>query len=148
MLLCDYAAVSEGKLYISGGGWVATGPQPSTSAVAVQLEIPWDRTNTPLRVKLRLLAEDGEPATQIGPAGPVAIEIEMQLEVGRPPGMKSGTPISAPFALNFPPFPLTPGRRYSWELSVNGDTEADWHLSFDVRPAPAPATDPTALPPI
>jgi hypothetical protein len=45
-ILCDYAVVADGKLYISGGGWNVTGPEPSQSAIALLFEVPWDRTNT------------------------------------------------------------------------------------------------------
>ena len=34
MLLCDAAQVSDGKLFILGGGWSMTGPDPVPSAVA------------------------------------------------------------------------------------------------------------------
>jgi len=41
MLLCDSAQVADGKLYILGGGWSVTGPQPVPSAVAIKLEVDW-----------------------------------------------------------------------------------------------------------
>ena len=44
MMLADSAQVSEGKLFILGGGWSVTGP-PAPSAIALHVEVPWDQTN-------------------------------------------------------------------------------------------------------
>lgn len=136
MMLCDHAQVADGKLYISGGGWSLIGPAPSPSAIALKIDVPWDRTNKPIQLVLRLLREDGQPVEQPGPVGTQPIQIQAELEVGRPPGLKQGTPIDVPLAVNIPPLPLSPGERYSWELELDGDHHEDWHLSFTTRPAP------------
>ncbi len=39
MLLADSAQVAEGKLYILGGGWSLSGPEPVPSAVAIKVEV-------------------------------------------------------------------------------------------------------------
>ena len=65
--------------------------------------------------------------------------ISGEFEVGRPPGMMPGTPIDIPFAFILPPFPLEPGRRYVWRVSVDGKAEDDWEVAFSTRPAPAGA---------
>ena len=44
-MLADAAQAVEGKLYILGGGWSVTGPEPSASAIAAYIQVPWDRTN-------------------------------------------------------------------------------------------------------
>jgi len=136
MLLCDYAAVADGKLFVSGGGWTVTGPDPAPSGVALLLEVPWDLANTVVKFQLRLLHEDGQPVTQMGPVGPSAVEIAGEFEVGRPAGLRHGTPLQVPLAINVPPLPLAPGSRFSWDLSLNGEHNADWHLSFDTRQVP------------
>ena len=41
MLLCDAAQVAYGKLYILGGGWSMTGPDPVPSAVALKIHVDW-----------------------------------------------------------------------------------------------------------
>lgn len=86
MMLCDHAQVADGKLYISGGGWSFTGPVPSPSAIAIKIDVPWDRTNDQIHLLLRLLGQDGEPVMQDGPIGPQPIQLEADFEVGRPPG--------------------------------------------------------------
>lgn len=136
LLLCDHAQVAEGKLFISGGGWSVTGPGPISSAIAVLILVPWDRANSKVSFVIRLLQEDGQPVQQPGPVGPVAVEIGGEFEVGRPPGVKPGTPLDVPLAINIPPLVLPPDQRFSWELSIDGETDEDWHLSFSTRPIP------------
>lgn len=136
LLLCDYAAVADGKLYLSGAGWSVTGPGPVTSAIALLIQVPWHRANDRIQFSLRLLREDGQPVTQPGPLGDVPIEVTGEFEVGRPAGLKPGTPLDVPLAINIPPLALTPGSRYSWELSIDGATREDWHLSFTTREVP------------
>jgi hypothetical protein len=98
MLLCDAAQEVGGKLYVLGGGWsVIWIPNvPTPVALAVKLAVPWDETNRPHEVRAQLLTEDGEPV-DIG-TGPMAAG--GNIEVGRPPGLKPGTPIDVPFALH------------------------------------------------
>ena len=54
-----------------------------------------------------------------------------EFEVGRPPGLKPGTPLDFPVAVNSTPLPLEPGR-YEWRL-IDGDSREDWTLPFTVR---------------
>ena len=149
LLLCDHVAVAEGKLYISGGGWTMTGPDPAPSGIAVLLEVPWDQANRSIALRLGLFHEDGQPVAQMGPDGVTAVEVGADLEVGRPPGLPAGTPLPVPLAVNLPPIPLPPGQGYFWQAEIGGERRADWRLSFRTRPAadarPA-ATDPAALP--
>jgi hypothetical protein len=60
LLLADHADAVGGKLYINGGGWNVTGPQPVPFAIAMLIEVPWDQTNTKHRVLLELLDADGK----------------------------------------------------------------------------------------
>ena len=62
LLLCDYAAVAEGKLNILGAGWTTT-HNVTTHAVAVLLEVPWDRTNAKMTIQLELKEQAGSPSS-------------------------------------------------------------------------------------
>ena len=99
MLLADYAAVSDGKLTIVGGGWSQTGPEPASFGIGLLIQV---------------VAFGGE------------------FEVGRPPGLKPGTPLDFPVAVNSTPLPLEPGR-YEWRLTIDGASREDWTLPFTVR---------------
>jgi hypothetical protein len=136
MLLADAAQEVGGKLYILGGGWSQTGPNPSPFAIAIKLEIPWDRANHQYKLQLDLLGADGEPVeVPIGDDGKLEpIKLEMNFEAGRPSGLMPGTPLDGALAINFSPLPLEPGKRYQWRLTVDGRDDEDWTLGFNTRP--------------
>ena len=118
MLLCDHAQSVGGKLYVLGGGWtqVKRDQWNGTLALAINIAVPWDRTNEPIRLRANLLTEDGEPVSM----GNAPVQAEGNMEVGRPPGVRRGTPLGASVALNFQGLQLDPGG-YVWELEVAGD---------------------------
>ena len=135
----DSVSAAEGKLYILGGGWSITGPDPTPSAIAAYIQVPWDRTNVEHTFRLDLVDSDGGPVlleTDEGGEDPVAIE--GAFEVGRPPGVKPGTSIDVPLAITVGPLPLPPGGRYEWRLSINEEGHEDWRLPFSTRSVPLP----------
>jgi hypothetical protein len=137
LLLADSAQVSEGKLYILGGGWSVTGPLPTPSAVAIKIDVPWDGANVVHRFELQLLTADGPPVKLPTVGGlEEEIKVEGDFEVGRPPGLRPGTPIDVPLAVNIGPMPLPPDSRYVWKLSIDGDTNELWQVAFSTRPMP------------
>lgn len=135
MLLADAAQVADGKLFILGGGWSVTGPDPIPSAIAIKMDVPWDVANQPHRFTLRLLDQDGNPVTmQPGLDAPVQpVQIEGQFMVDRQ-GVAPGTPLDGLAAINFGPLPLQPASRYVWELAIDGHSDEDWRLAFTTRP--------------
>jgi hypothetical protein len=142
LLLADAAQAVNGKLYVLGGGWSLTGPDPSAMALAVKIDVPWDRANIKHHWRLELLDGDGAPIeVASAPVGePRPLRIDGEFEAGRPAGLKPGTPLDVALALNFAPIPLAPGGRYVWRLSIDG-FEEDWQVAFSTRPA-APAAPP------
>jgi len=137
MMLADAAQAAEGKLYILGGGWSVTGPTPGPSASALFIPVPSDRTNVEHRFRFDLVASDGNPVELETDAGAEeAVTFEGSFEVGRPPGVKPGTSIDVPLAINVGPLPLPPGGRYEWRLSINQESHEDWRLPFSTRSAP------------
>jgi hypothetical protein len=119
MLLCDAAQSVGGKLYVLGGGWSQMGPQAPPGgfamALAIKLNVPWDRANEQFHLRAMLVTADGQPVDFGG--GPV--QADGQLEVGRPVGLRPGTPLDSTLALNFSGLALQPGG-YVWELEVGG----------------------------
>ncbi|MEZ5243641.1 MAG: hypothetical protein R2707_00975 [Acidimicrobiales bacterium] len=140
MLLADSAQVADGKLYILGGGITAMGPRPQPIGIAIRIEVPWDRANVPHTWRLDLLDEDGHPLT----VREKPLVVHGRFEAGRPAGLKPGTPLSVPLAINFPAVPATPGKSYTWQLSIDGTTQVDWRQSFHMR---AGANNPPSSPP-
>ena len=134
MMLADHAQAVGGKLYISGGGWSITGPEPAPGAIAMDVKVPWDEREHEHQLHLDLVDADGNPVLVQTPHGvqPFTIQANLQLE-GPFDGVKPGTPLDAPFAINYGPLPLAPGGRYEWRLTVNGASDEDWRLSFSTR---------------
>jgi hypothetical protein len=136
MLLADAAQAIDNKLYVLGGGWSITGPEATPSALAISLKVPWDEANEAHQLRIELLDSDGRPIMVGAPQGERPLVIESQFEVGRPPGLRPGTPIDLAFAINVGPVPLAPGGRYEWRLSIDGHGEAHWHAAFSTRARP------------
>lgn len=133
MLLADYAVVSDGKLTIVGGGWSQTGPEPAAFGIALLIQVPWDQANAPHAFQMQLLDADGEPVVlETDEDGEQPVAFGGDFEVGRPPGLKPGTPLDFPVAMNSTPMPLEPGR-YEWRLTIDGKSHQDWTLAFTVR---------------
>ncbi|MBW3593784.1 MAG: hypothetical protein KY396_08820 [Actinobacteria bacterium] len=134
MMLADYVQVAEGKLTIVGGGWSVTGPMPVPFGVALLFQVPWDRANMSHRFRLELVDADGEAVAMATEEGEQPLVVEGEFEAGRPPGLRPGTPLEVPLAINVPGAPIPPGGRYEWRLSVNGESHEDWRLAFSTRP--------------
>lgn len=135
MLLADHADAVGGKLYISGGGWSITGPDPFTCAVAIDIKVPWDQRNLAHEARLELLDADGGAVLLPTPEGEQPLFVEAQFQTGNPAeGVKPGSPLDAAFAVNLGPLLLPPGRRFEWRLWIDGETNDDWRLTFTTRP--------------
>ena len=132
LLLADYAVVSDGKLTIVGGGWSQTGPDPASFGIALLIQVPWDQANTVHSFSVELLDTDGTPVVVDSEDGEQAVAFGGEFEVGRPPGIKPGTPLDFPVAVNSTPLPLEAGR-YEWRLTIDGSSRSDWTLPFTVR---------------
>ena len=142
LLVADAAQVADGKLYILGAGLTAVGPRPQPMGVAIRIEVPWDRANVSHEWRIELLDEDGHPLM----VGDRPLVVQGNFEAGRPVGLRPGTPLCVPLAINFPSIPVTPGKSYTWQLSINGASHSDWRQSFFVRQAKQTDT-PSAPPP-
>lgn len=120
MLLCDAAQNADGKLYILGAGWSQLlANNPTNMALAIKLLIPWNQANELVTIRASLLDADA----QVVDFGMGPLRVEGGLEVGRPPGVKRGSPLDTSLVLDFPGVRLMPGS-YVWELEINGDVKA------------------------
>jgi len=135
MLLADSAQVADGKLYILGGGWSVTGPDPTPSAVAIKVAVDAHEFNIDHHWELFLEDADGQPVRFDTPEGPQSIEVRGDFKAGAPEGAPRGTPVDVPIAVNFGPIPLVPGQRYTWRFVVNGESQPGGFVSFTTRPA-------------
>lgn len=134
MLLADSAQVADGKLYILGGGWSVTGPDPTPSAVAIKVGVDWHEFNANHHWELFLEDADGKPVSFDTPEGPQVIEVRGDFSATAPEGVPVGTPVDVPIAVNFGPIPLVPGARFTWRMVINGDALPGATVSFTTRP--------------
>jgi hypothetical protein len=137
LMLADSAQAVDNKLYILGGGWSITGPNPIPSAIALNLKVPWDQANMTHHLRLELVDSDGQPVTVADAEGhEQPLVIESDIEVGRPAGLTAGTPIDLSLAINLAPLPLPPGGRYEWRLTIGDESNENWRAAFSTRPVP------------
>ncbi|RDI23060.1 DUF6941 family protein [Lentzea flaviverrucosa] len=110
-IICDYAQVNGGKLYIVGaainlvGTPSAAPPHPISLSVGVLVTIPWNAHNQVHRLKISLVSED---AVKIpiahGLPGQVVPEedegsVTAQFNAGRGPLMQAGEATTLPLAV-------------------------------------------------
>lgn len=124
-MICDAAEVSDGKLFVLGGGWnLVVANKPVNIALAIMVAVPWDRANQRFRLDVKLMTDDGEPfmTGEEGEEQEVAVNGEM--EVGRPAGLKAGINLNAPIAPKFSALVLPPGG-YRWEVFLDNEPVAN-----------------------
>jgi hypothetical protein len=90
LLLANHAEVQNGLLYVSGGGWanLFRGPRNPDEpppinhfGIGASLLIPWDETNQPHHLIIRVVRDSSDEELA---------RIEGGIEVGRPPGLEFG----------------------------------------------------------
>jgi hypothetical protein len=142
LMLADHAQSVGGKLYISGGGWSMTGPEPAPFALVLDVKVPWHAVDQNHTFKLELLDADGGPVAVETPEGPRPLSVEGGFEASPGDDIPPGMPVDAQVAFNFGPQQLTPGERYEWRLSIDGETREDWYVAFSTRAQPEADDDP------
>jgi hypothetical protein len=135
MLLADSAQVADGKLFILGGGWSVTGPDPTPSAVAIKVGVDSHEFNVSHHWELFLEDADGQQVRFDTPEGSQIIEVRCDFSATAPEDVPVGTPVDVPIAVNFGPIPLGDGARYTWRMVVDGETLPGGLVSFTTRPA-------------
>ena len=117
LLLADRAEVLNGKLYMMGGAWDRrrirdiTAPVPLTIVVSVL--VPWNLTNEPHQLRLRIEDDDGAA---------VAPEVDATINVGRPVKATQGQSFRATAVINNR-WTLPGFGTYRLVASVAGQTE-------------------------
>jgi hypothetical protein len=133
---------ATGKLNILGAGWSVTTTQANgltpNSALAVFVEVPWDRCNRELRLSMALVTEDGQPVAVPTADGHQPLVITQPLVIAPVPGAPNGSTGHHAMMINFQGgLPLSPGRWYKWRVTVDGESRDDWEARFFVRRQPS-----------
>jgi len=139
MLLADSAQVADGKLYILGGGWSVTGPDPTPSAVAIKVMVDWHEFNSSHHWNCSSKTPMDSPCASTRPTDHSPLKYGRFLAVA-PDGVPVGTPVDVPIAVNFGPIPLQDGSRFTWRLVIDGDSLPGGTVSFTrARRFPSPS---------
>jgi hypothetical protein len=140
VLLADHAEATNGKLNVMGAGWTdqwraprpLDAPLPITHfGIGVSVLIPWTETNRRHHLAIRIEDEDGR--TELG-------KVEADLEIGRPPGLPSGSDQRAVLALNADiQFPNAGGYRVLAQLGEQTKT-VSFRIHDELPPGSQPGT--------
>lgn len=133
MILADSAQVADGKLYILGGGWSITGPEPSPSAIAIKISVDTPELGVNHHWELFLEDADGRLVQFDTPEGVQTIEVRGDFLAVAPPDLPEGTPVDVPIAVNFGPIPLPFSSRFTWRMVVDGESLPQSLASFTTR---------------
>lgn len=127
--LADSVVVSEGKLYVQGGGWnrISGRQVPlrhSRVGIGILIRVPWTATNEPHRLEIVLVDADGRqhPLGQgVGREGEVRPldKINAEFNVGRPASVKPGEDQLVPLAVNLDGIVFESPGDYSFILSID-----------------------------
>lgn len=143
LVLCDAAQVdpSTGKISMLGGDWSVIGPESPSMALVVFLRVTWEEIQPARPFTLRLLDSEGQPVVAPGKGGegPVQFYGAFSINESSPTvddktarlvDVHSSFPVSAPGIASS----LTPGARYTWLFTLDGQELAS--VDFAVRPYP------------
>lgn len=132
-ILCDSAAVADGKLYLQGAGWnmLGTGSFPFQQpriGLAVVIGVPYTGTNQNHTLSVNLEHEDGQPfrlgslsEAEPQPDEPAPAGISAQFNVGRPSTIQPGDAQVLPFAINLDQLRFDAPGAYSFVIKIDGD---------------------------
>lgn len=133
LTVANHAEAINGLLYLSGAGWtdlsrpVQPGGQVPVNhiGIGVAILVSWTETNQPHRVTLRIENADGQ----------VLVNMQGDLEMGRPAGLPPGSDLRGVMAINgevqFPAAGI-----YRVVASVGTDVRS---VTFRVHDTPMPA---------
>ena len=134
MMLCDAAQVADGKLYVLGGGWSMTGPDPVPSAIALKIDVGWHEAEAAHHWELYLEDADGRPVLVDTPEGEHPVEVRGEFTVGRPPASPRARPSTWPWPSTSARCRSTPGTRYTWRMAIDGESRPTGCSGFTTRP--------------
>lgn len=147
VMLCDYAEVSGGKLFISGAGInllgtpMTSAPHVVNIALAMLVKIPWTATNQAHELTVELISDGGGDTGQERvhlsnslPPGRDQADMGLivaQFNAGRAPTMQPGEESLLPVAMPMMSLPLPRPGNYFFSVKIDGD-EQD-RVSFRVQ---------------
>jgi hypothetical protein len=134
LLQCHHAEVSEGRLYISGGGWTT---RKGAGPWALAIKVEADLQEVPQSDKLRIecLTREGQPMGYADGGDPIIIEFKLDQPAW---DMSSPDKTLAEImgAVVLLPNAMTPGK-YMWRVSWGDEHRPEWDFMFTAEEAVA-----------
>jgi Family of unknown function (DUF6941) len=133
LMLANHVEAVNGLLYMSAGGWTDHhrivqpdgNPPVSHFGVALSIRVPWNSTNEPHRLTMRVENEDSTVVIAIA---------ETPFSVGRPPLIESGDVQHVVIGINIDTiFPRAGGYRAFAQIDDDGDFKTWPFRVHDVR---------------
>lgn len=155
-LLCDFAQVHAGKLFISGAGInvlaspAPAAPYPVGVSLALLIRVPWEDTNSTHHLRVGLIDEDGHPVAITEPPPGVEVPpgdrgaILATFQVGRSPMLRTGEETLVPVAL---PLALALPKLGAYEITIAIDAVEAPRVPFRLVPPAATQPPPPPTPP-
>lgn len=131
-ILCDFAQVEGGKLFVSGGGWSVTTTPTAICGLALVLEVPGATNKMPIDLTISLCDAAGELVLLNDNDDPRTVVLNGQLIIDPTEILNEDAPVVVPVALNVPPMNLVAERSYKWVLAINDERRAEWERAFYV----------------
>jgi len=88
--------------------------------------VPWTATNEQHKATIELIDADGHPVLVPAPeGGQRPLRVDLDFNVGRPPGLSTGDEQAMNVAVNFPGVPLPSLGNYVFVVKIDGSIEAE-----------------------
>lgn len=125
-MLANHAEVSEGRLYVSGGGWEQLPVQPSTAgpwmiscALAMLIKVPWTETNRQHTLAVDFVDEDENPVPLGDGSG--SLHAEFPFSAGREANVTEGDEQNVAMAVNLAALPVAKLGSFNFRLQLDGE---------------------------
>lgn len=126
-MLANHAEVSDGRLYVSGGGWDQLPVQPGSPApwmvncgLALLIKVPWTDTNRQHILAIDFLDEDDQPVPLGDGTG--SLHAEFPFSAGRDANVMEGSEQSVAMAVNLAALPVARLGAFNFRLQIDGET--------------------------
>lgn len=126
-MLANHAEVSEGRLFISAGGWDQVPVQPGSSgpwmvscALALLIKVPWTDTNRQHALAIDFVDEDDRPVPLGDGSG--SLHVEFPFSAGRDASVTEGSEQNVSMAINFAALPVANLGAFNFRLQIDGET--------------------------
>ncbi len=130
LMLCDAANVVDGKLTISGGGWLLAPTSARSQTLAIVVQSPPQYSGRAITIRMALTNDFGDPTTLFTSEGVSPLSMENTFTL--PETMHDQVPITTPITVTLGHLDLAPDQIYHWAVTIDQAPTQRWITSFYV----------------